>query len=390
MPCKVLPTPIIYLDNSATTIVCDEAVKAIIEIMTLNYGNPSSLHNMGIIAKQKLEESRKIIARTLKCEPSELIFTSGGTEANNTAIFGGVYAMKRRGNKIVSSMIEHSSVLEPLKRLQKEGFDVVFLKPNENGLIDEEKIRNAITTDTIFVSLMLVNNETGVIQPIEAIKKACLAAKSPALIHCDAVQAFGKIAISPQKLCVDLLTISSHKINGPMGASAVYIKKGTHIIPTIYGGKQEFSLRAGTEALPSIFGFAVAAELTVSTVDATFARIKELSSYCVELLSATDDISLISNKSSGLPHIINFSVKGIRSNILLNFLSNRGIMVSSGSACSGGSMSHVLTAMGLPSEVIDSSIRVSLGRYNTKKDIEELLSALKEAISTLQHLERVH
>ena len=371
----------IYLDNSATTAVCKEAAEKALEIMTEKYGNPSSLHSKGLEAQHELENARKIIADFISSDPTEIFFTSGGTEGNNTAVFGAAQALKRRGNRIVTTSVEHSSVIESMQKLQKDGFEVVFLEPERNGKISSEKIVNSITKDTILVSIMAVNNEIGAIQPIECVHKAIVKAGSPALFHVDAVQAFGKIPLKPKKLGIDIMTASSHKIHGVKGAGVLYLRKGARIIPLHYGGEQEKKIRPGTEPLPAICGMAAAVK-ALPDMKAETETMRQLWNYCRERLCECENIS-INSADDCLPYIMNFSVRGIRSETMLHFLASKNIYVSSGSACAKGKKSHVLSALGLENELADSAIRVSFSRYNTKNDIDELVSAIKIANDTL-------
>lgn len=371
----------IYLDNSATTVVCKEAAEKAFEIMTSSYGNPSSLHTKGVQARHELEKTREILASYIGADTSEIFFTSGGTEGNNTAIFGAVNALKRRGNRIVTTAIEHSSVIEAMQKLQKDGFEVIFLEPDKNGKIPVEKINNSINKDTILVSIMAVNNEIGSIQPIESVHKMIVKSKSPALFHVDAVQAFGKIPLKPKKYGIDLMTVSAHKIHAPKGIGALYIKKGARIIPLHYGGEQENKIRPGTEALPLIGGFGEAIK-ALPDMNTEMKLMTELRDYCTECVSKIENVH-INSDSECLPYILNFSVEGIRSETMLHFLASKNIYVSSGSACAKGKKSHVLSALGLSPLLTDSAIRVSFSRYNTKEDIDALVSAIKIANSTL-------
>ena len=371
----------IYLDNSATTAVCKEAAEKALEIMTEKYGNPSSLHSKGLEAQHELETARQITADFLSADKSEIFFTSGGTEGNNTAIFGTAQALKRRGNRIVTTAFEHSSVIEAMQKLQKDGFEVVFIEPERNGKISREKIINSITKDTILVSIMAVNNEIGTIQPIECVHRAIEKSGSPALFHVDAVQAFGKIPLKPKKLGIDIMTASSHKIHGVKGAGILYLRKGARIIPLHYGGEQEKKIRPGTEPLPAICGMAAAIK-ALPDMNEEKGQMRELWSYCCEQLLTIDNV-VINSPDDCLPYIINFSVKGIRSETMLHFLASKNIYVSSGSACAKGKKSHVLVSLGLEPELTDSAIRASFSRYNTKDDIDELVSAIKIANDTL-------
>ncbi len=311
-----------YLDNSATTKVSKAAAQKAFDIMCENYGNASSLHSLGLKAETELEGARKIISKVLGCESSEIYFTSGGTEANNTAVFGAAQALKRRGNKIVTSSVEHSSVLESMKELENRGFDVIYLSPDENGIITADKISNAVDDKTILVSIMTANNETGALNDISKIRKIVTAKKSPALIHTDAVQAFGKINIKVKKTDVDLMTITAHKIHGPKGVGALYIKKGKRIVPLHFGGEQEKKIRPGTEALPLIGAFGVA--VSELEIDKNYEKISELNAYARKKLSQIDGITFHSGENA-LPYIMNIAVKGIRSETMLHFLAQNEI-----------------------------------------------------------------
>lgn len=365
-----------YLDNSATTKPCTECTDAVVKMMTDNFANASSLHKAGVNAMKELILSRNIIADALSCDMSEIFFTSGGTEANNLAVFGSVEANKRKGNKIVTTAIEHESILAPCAELEKAGFEIVRLVPNEKGNITPEQIFNAVDDKTILVSTMYVNNEVGSILPVETVKDAIKSKNSPALFHTDCVQAFGKLPVKPSKIKADLLTITAHKIHGPKGCGALYIKKGVRIIPRTYGGEQESRIRPGTESTPLIAGFAGAVK-ALPDLKKQKSKIAELNAYAKEQLKK---IGMVFNSSDeATDYIINAALEGIRSQTLIQFLSEKGVYVSSGSACSKGKKSHVLTAMGLQNDIIDSSIRISFSRYNTKEDIDELANALNEA-----------
>ena len=344
------------------------------------YGNPSSLHTMGIEAEKELETARSIIAKTIGCECDELFFTSGGTEANNTAILGTVKALKRRGNKIVTSAIEHSSIMESMAYLENEGFQVTYLTPDENGVIPMDKIKEAVDDKTILVSVMMANNEVGSINDIAKIRKIVTAKKSPALIHTDAVQAFGKLNIKVKKLDVDLMAISSHKIHGPKGVGALYIKKGKRILPIHFGGEQEKKIRPGTEALPLIGAFGVA--VSELEIDKNYQLVQELNDYAKAKLSSIDSVTL-NSKDNALPYILNISVKGIRSETMLHHLAQNNVYVSSGSACAKGKPSHVLSAMGVSRDSADSALRISFSKLNTKDDIDALVEHIIEGIENL-------
>lgn len=369
-----------YLDNSATTKVSETVAEKVYEMMTENYGNPSSLHKKGIRAEDELESARGTIAKALGVKSEEVYFTSGGTEANNLAVFGTVNWLKKRGNKIVTTAVEHSSVFETAKNLEEQGFEVVYVKPDKNGHFSAESFENAIDKNTILVSVMAVNNEVGTILPIEKLKKIVENRNSPALLHCDCVQAFGKIPLKLSKAGVDLASVSGHKIHAPKGVGAIYVKKNLHIKPVFYGGEQEKKLRPGTEALPLITGFSQAVKET--DIKTNYNYIKDLSAYAKEKLKAVGGV-IINSPYDALPYIINFSALGIRSETMLHFLAAKEIYVSSGSACAKGKPSHVLGAMGLDKNIADSAIRISFCKTNTKEDVDALVEALTEGLNTL-------
>ncbi len=366
-----------YFDNSATTAPCCEAVNAVSDAMTRCWGNPSSLHGIGNRAMDLLEKSRNSIAKKLSCTPEEIFFTSGGTESNNLAIMGAAYQMRRMGRRIVSTSVEHSSVDDTLSRLEADGFEVIKLKVDSYGRINEKDLFAAVNSNTILITMMLVNNEVGTIMPVQAAKRAAMMARSPALIHCDAVQAFGKMPVKPASLGVDLMTVSSHKIHGPKGVGALYVKKGVKIKPRTFGGEQEKKIRPGTEAMPAIAGFAAAAE-ALPDPQKELEHITMLRDYMVSKLTELDDV-VINSPADALPYVTSISVLGIKSEPMLNFLSDKGIYVSSGSACSKGKKSHVLTQMNLDRRRLDSPIRISFSRYTTIQEIDALILGIAEA-----------
>ncbi len=372
----------IYLDNSATTKVYTEAAEAAFKVMTEIYGNPSSLHMKGVEAEKVLEEARKEVANALGGNPDGLYFTSGGTEANNLAVIGGALAKKRRGNKVIVSAYEHDSVIKSAKQLEEMGFSVTWLAPDENGIITPLSVFEAIDEKTVLVSVMLVNNEIGAINPI---KEICAAAKrkNPEVVfHTDAVQGFCKVPFKAEKAGVDLVTVTAHKIGGPKGIGALWMKKGARVIPNHFGGEQEKQLRPGTQAMPLIAAFGKAVSIETASSSERKEHMKELEKYLKESIKDIDGV-VLNSKEDAIPNIVNISAVGIRSEIMLHFLENRGIYVSSGSACALGAKSHVLAAMGYDSARIDSAIRISFGRETEKEDIDELVAALKDAMSTL-------
>lgn len=372
----------VYLDNSATTPPCESAKKKMIHVLDNCWANPSSIHHLGVVAKDELDNARKTIASKLSCREDEIFFTSGGTESNNIAIFGAVEKLSRRGNKIITTAVEHPSVENPIKSLENKGFNVVRLPVGENGSINIQDLIREVDEKTILVSVMLVNNELGSINPVGLIKKAVMMKKSPALIHCDAVQAFGKIPLKVEKLGVDLMSISSHKIHGPKGAGALYIRKGVNIVSPVYGGGQEKGVRSGTEAMPALCGFGAAAE-ELTDIEKTLENVKNLRDRLVERLEHIDGVE-VNSKNENLPYIVNFSVMGIPSQPMINYLSEREIYVSGGSACAKGHRSSTLVEVGLSPERIDSAIRVSLSRYNTEEEIDILCENIENALKELR------
>ena len=376
----------IYLDNSATTRVCEKSAEKVLELMTQSYGNPSSLHKKGLEAQREVTHARQAVAVSLGAQPREIIFTSGGTEANNLAVLGGAAASRRRGKRIVTTAIEHPSVLEPMRQLEKEGFEVVFLTPDADGRVPEEAVLKAVTSDTILISVMAVNNELGSIQPIEVLKKTVKRAGAPALVHVDGVQAYGKLPLRPEKLGIDLLTVSGHKIHGPKGVGALYVSKNARILPRTFGGGQERELRPGTEAAPLIAGLGAAAEELPDWRQA-YSRMEKLRDYTLQKLSGLEGVE-VNSPVEGLPYLLNFSALGIRSETMLHFLAQRGIYVSSGSACAKGKQSHVLKAAGLPDSRISSAIRVSFSRENTERDVDALAEGVREGLACLARARR--
>ena len=372
-----------YLDNAATTKVCDEAAQAALAAMTENYGNPSSTHTKGREANRLLESARKQVSAALGCTPGELIFTSCGSESDNWAIINGAEAMKRRGKHIISSAVEHDAVRRSLDELESRGFEVTSLAPDEKGGISLDSVVSALRDDTILVSLMLVNNETGAVTDISSIAKAVKKACPAALVHTDAVQGFMKVPFSAKSLGADMVSISGHKIHAPKGVGALYVKNGVKLKPFIVGGSQENGRRAGTEAMPQIAAFGAACEVARAGMAENTARMQSLRERAVEQLSREiPELVLI---GGGAPHILSISLPGWRSEVLMNYLEAKEVYVSRSSACKKGGRSHVLEAMGLSSRVIDGAVRIGLSRFTTEEDMDALCSALKEAHHTLAH-----
>ncbi len=374
--------PMIYLDNSATTKPCQTSVNYINECLSENWGNPSSLHTVGISAEELLIKARRKAANLIGAQENEIFFTSSGTEANNIAVLGTAAKLNKRGNRIVTTEIEHPSVKEAIDYLETLGFEVVRLKPDSRGVVSDKDISNAINEKTILVSIMLVNNELGAIQPVAVAADAIKRISSPALLHCDAVQAFGKLPIDVNKLGVDLLTVSGHKIHGPKGVGFLYKKKGANIISPVFGGGQENGVRSGTQPMPAIAGMLGAME-ELPDPTSQLSDQKKLWQYAVNKLSATNLVTLNSNEDC-LPYILNISVNGYKSETILHFLESKNIFVSSGSACAKGKKSYVLESVGMNSKQIDSSIRLSFSRFNTKDDIDNLCTAITDACKFLR------
>ena len=372
-----------YLDNSATTRVCPEAAQAALRAMTECYGNPSSTHTKGREAKKLLDQSRAQVAALLGCQPKELAFTSCGSESDNWALLQGAEAMKRKGNHILSSAVEHDAIRKSLDELEARGYTVTRLKPDHTGAIPVEAVREALLPDTILVSLMLVNNETGAVTDISAVSRLLKEAGSPALLHTDAVQAFGKIPFTAKSLGADLISVSGHKLHAPKGIGALYIRSGVRLKPFLVGGSQEEGRRAGTEALPQIAAFGTACALAKAHLAENAARMAALKQNTVEQLAAA--IPELRVVETAAPHILNLSLPGFRSEVLMNFLEAREVYVSKSSACKKGARSHVLEAIGLDAKTIDGAIRVGLSRYTTQEDIDALCTGLIDAHKTLAH-----
>ena len=371
---------IAYLDNSATTKPCQKAKEKMIEAIENCWGNPSSLHSKGIDADMLLLSSRRTLAKSLACDEKEIFFTSGGTESNNIAVFGAAYAGKRKGNKIITSAIEHPSVHKCFDKLESEGFQVVKIGVDSKGMLELEELEKEVDEKTVLVSIMAVNNEVGTIEPFGEIKNIVKRKNSPALFHIDAVQAFGKLPLNVKKIGADLMSVSSHKIHGPKGVGALFIKNGTKLSPRIFGGGQEKDIRPGTEPMPAIAGFAGAVEEL--NIKNSLEKMTALRDEFVNNLRVIDGV-IINSPDDALPYIVNVSLTGLRSETVLNLLSAMGIYVSSGSACAKGHKSHVLTAMNLDNGIIDSSLRVSLSRFTTKEELQYFIEGVNKALTTI-------
>lgn len=373
-----------YLDNAATTKPCAECIAAMNDAMVNTYGNPSSLHRMGLEAQLVVDAARKQIAAALSCEPDRIVFTSGATESNNLAIFGTAGAYGKRRKKMVVTAVEHASVRAAYDRLEQQGFTVVRVAPNANGELDPEAFLAEIDENTCLASMMLVNNETGAILPV---RRTFYAAKKkyPQLVtHCDAVQGFLKIGCTVNELEADLISVSAHKIHGAKGAGALYIRKGTRLIPLLYGGEQEQKLRPGTESVPLIAGFGAAAAMMRKSFSTRTEHVTALRKEAVRQLSAMDGI-IIHQPCNCSPYILSVAVKGLRAETLLHFLAERAVYVSSGSACSKGKPSGVLQAFRIPDDLADSTIRISFCGENAVYDIKCLAEGIAAAQQQLIH-----
>lgn len=372
-----------YFDNAATTKVCSEAVDAVLRTMTEDYGNPSSGYALGRRAAGIVSEARANVATALGVEQEEVFFTSGGTEGDNWAIRRGCYYGRHKGRHIITSAAEHDAVLQTMRDLETQGWSVTYLMPDKQGRIETEQVSEAVRDDTVFVSIMLVNNETGAISPIREIVKAVREKAPNALIHTDAVQAYLKIPLSLRTLGVDLATVSSHKIHGPKGVGALYIKKGLRLTPMLTGGGQEKGMRPGTENVPAIAGFGAATDVGFKGFKEFEAHMRDIRTYTLKLLR--DRIEEVVEIGSGdAPQILNVSFPGYGSEVVMNVLDAAGISVAKSSACKKGARSHVLEAMRLPKNVVDSAIRVSFSRYSTHEEAEYFAETVSGAIKKLR------
>ena len=376
----------IYLDNSATTKPYDEVNDLVYDINKNFYGNPSSLHSKGIEAERKINSAREIIAKNLGAESKQIVFTSGGTESNNLALRGYLDANQRKGRHVIATRIEHPSVLEVCKHLESMGYRVDYLGVDREGLIDPDELKSKITRETALISIIMVNNETGAIQPVEEAVKIKNAVNPDAVFHTDSVQAFGKFLLNPAKSGIDLMSVSSHKIHGPKGAGALYVSKKASLKPVVYGGGQESMLRSGTENVSGICGFGLAAEITCKNMENNEKKVSALKRIFLDKLAYCDfKYKIISNKKAS-PYILNISFESLKSEVLLHHLEERNIFVSTGSACSSRrkKQSHVLQSMGLPSPIMDGALRFSFSSWNTEEEIAESIRALQEIVPRIQ------
>lgn len=381
----------IYLDNSATTKVYDEVARQMVKIMTEDYGNPSSKHAKGLDAEGCVKAAKTELAKLLKADEKEILFTSGGTESNNLALIGCAKANKRAGNHIIVSAIEHPSVSETINYLEEQGYRITRLQVDDRGIIDLQQLSDALCDETIIVSVMYVNNEIGSVQPVEEIS-ALIKQKAPgALFHVDAVQAFGKYRIYPKRMGIDLMSVSGHKIHGPKGIGFLFINSRVKIKPVIFGGGQQEGLRSGTENVPGIVGIALAAKMIYDDFDKKREKLYQLKKRLIDGVMDIPDICVngISDMNSA-PHIVNISFRGVRSEVLLNTFVRNGICVSSGSACSTHkqSVSSTLKAIGADAGRMDSAIRFSFSEWTTEEEIDKCLEVLHKELPILRRFVR--
>ena len=380
-----------YFDNSATTKCAPLVIEKMNEVMNEHYGNPSSLHNVGFDSEKMLSEARSIIAKSLKADEKEIIFTSGGTESNNMALLGSAMANKRAGRHIITSSIEHASVNAPLKMLEELDYEITYLPCDNNGTVSISELEDNIRDDTILVSIMHVNNEIGAVQPIEDIGRIIKKHNSNCLFHVDAIQSFGKYAINPKKMNIDLLSVSGHKIHGPKGSGFLYIKQGTKIKPIIYGGGQERGLRSGTENVYSQCGLGVAVSLMRDNMEDNVKKLRTLKEHFVDRIKDMDfaTINGLTNEQSA-PNIVSVSIKDVRAEVVLHSLEEKEIYVSAGSACSSNkpAISKTLQAINVPKEMLDKTVRFSFSIYNTIEEVDYACDVLEDIIPKLMKYTR--
>ncbi|MBR7089217.1 MAG: cysteine desulfurase [Lachnospiraceae bacterium] len=387
----------IYLDNSATTKAFPEVIDLIAKVMGEDYGNPSSMHHMGVVAENRLKESTKILSSVLGCTEKNIYYTSGGTESDNIAILGAAGALERRGKHIITTKVEHPAVLNTMKHLEDEGFEVTYLGTDAGGRISLDELEAALTPGTILVSIMHTNNEIGSVQPVAEAGKLIKEKCPECLFHVDAVQGFGKARINPGRMKIDLLSASSHKIHGPKGCGLLYIGDGVRIVSPVYGGGQQKGIRSGTENVPGISGMAYAAKLLYEKLDTDVAFLYELKKHFIENALKIDGVSINGLTAEGpegvegtAPHIISVSVRDVRAEVLLHSLEDKGIYVSAGSACSTHKRtpSATLTSIGLDKGLLESTIRISMSVLTTREEIDETLKALSEIVPMLRRFTR--
>lgn len=380
-----------YLDNSATTRCSERAKDLMVQILMQDFGNPSSLHGMGVTAEEYIKEAKSNIAKTLKAEEKEILFTSGGTESNNMALIGTALANRRAGNHIITTEIEHASIAAPLEFLKEQGFRITKLSVDKNGHISLEELRDAVGEDTILVSIMMVNNEIGAVEPVAEAAKIVKEKNPNTIFHVDAIQAYGKYRIYPKKLGIDLLSVSGHKIHAPKGTGFLYIRDKVKIKPIIYGGGQQKGMRSGTENVPGVAALGEAATEIYENFDEKIERMYALKEHFVEEVTKMEGVTV--NGCTGrdsAPQIVSVSVDGVRSEVMLHTLEEKQIYVSAGSACSSNkpSVSSTLKSIGLPKELLDSTIRFSFCVNNTMEEIDYAIAAMQEAVPRLRRYRR--
>lgn len=376
-----------YLDNAATTRAAKEVADTVSYVMLNDYGNPSSKHMKGVEAEKYIKNATEIIAKSLKCQEKEIVYTSGGTESNNMAIIGAAMANKRKGNHVIVSSVEHSSVKEPFIFLEQQGFKVTYLPVDSSGRVKLDALKEALNEETILVSVMMVNNEIGTIEPVEEIGKIIKEYNDNILFHVDAIQAYGKMKIIPKKLRIDILTVSGHKIHGPKGTGFIYIREKTKLKPIILGGGQQKGMRSGTENVPGIAGLGKAVELIYgSEFDNRQHDMYELRKWFVSEVQKIEDVTVNGSQEFSAPHVVSVSFRGVKAEVLLHALEDKGIYVSSGSACSSNhpGLSSTLAAIGLDSQLMDSTIRFSFCFDTTKDELEYTVEELKKLLPVLK------
>lgn len=380
-----------YFDNAATTKVFDSVKDIVVKAMTEDYGNPSAKHLKGVKAENYIKDARSVIAKSLKAQDKEILFTSGGSESNNMALIGTAQAYCRSGNHIISSSIEHASVYNPLGYLQDQGFEITYLPVDSKGHISLTELEQAIRPDTILVSIMYVNNEVGAVEPVEEISRVIKKKNPDTLFHVDAIQAYGKFRICPKRQGIDLLSVSGHKIHGPKGVGFLYIGEKVKIKPLIYGGGQQKGLRSGTENVPGVAGMGVAAKEIYTDHQEKIDQLYELKDYLIDRLKELEGVTINSQLGrESAPQIVSASFEGVRSEVLLHGLEEKGVYVSSGSACSAShpGVSGTLKGIGVRQDLLDATLRFSFGMFNTMDEIDYAVEVLKELLPVLRRYRR--
>ena len=381
----------VYLDNSATTRCFDEVAQLMHKIMCEDYGNPSSMHHKGVEAERYVRDARETLAKILKVNEKELLFTSGGTESDNIAVIGTAMANHRRGRHLITTQIEHPAILQPMAYLQNQGFEVTYLPVDRKGRISLKDLERAIRPDTILVSIMHTNNEIGSLQPVAEAGELIKKCNPQTMFHVDAVQGFGKFRIYPKKMQIDMLSVSAHKIHGPKGVGFLYLREGARVNPIMYGGGQQKGMRSGTENVAGSAGMAKAAELVYRDLDSDMERMYGLREMLINGVSQIEEVKVNGCLGrEGAAHIVSLSVRGVRSEVLLHALEERGIYVSAGSACASHKPqpSATLRAIGIEKELLDSTIRFSLSVFTTKEEIAYTVQALNEMVPMLRRYTR--